>query len=96
MRRAGIGLIEQLGRPLFDDARPDAAEDILGAALLEHDICDAMLAQQLTQQQSGRAGPDDDDLRPHQDFSCRVKPARADPSSAASPLVMILVGMDCT
>jgi len=31
-------LIEQVGRPFFDDSCPDAAEHVLGAALLENDV----------------------------------------------------------
>jgi hypothetical protein len=56
------GLIEQVGRPFFNDTGANSAQDIVGAALLEDDVRYAVLAQQLAQQQAGRAGADNDDL----------------------------------
>jgi hypothetical protein len=60
------GLIEQLGSTPFDDPGADASEYILGAALLEHDVIYAVLAQELPEQQAGRSGANDRHLRTHQ------------------------------
>ena len=55
-------LVEQVDADLLQHAGADAAEHVVGAALLEHDVVDAGLVQQLAEQQAGRAGADDDDL----------------------------------
>ena len=43
------GFIEQRGGALFNHPRPDPAEHIVGTALLEHDIGDAVFVQQLAE-----------------------------------------------
>ena len=50
---------------LLEHAGADAAEHVVGAALLEDDGVDAGLVQQRAEQQPGRAGADDRDLDFH-------------------------------
>jgi hypothetical protein len=63
--RRDAGLVEQVNRDLFDDARPNAAEDIFAGLPLQDNIIDAVFVEELTEQQSGRAGADDGDLGSH-------------------------------
>ena len=60
--RTDAGLIEQVGRPFFDHSGSNAPEHVLGAALLEDDVGNALPREQLPQQQARGTGPDDDDL----------------------------------
>ena len=63
--RGHAGFAQQVHRHLLQHAGADAAEHVLGAALLEHDVVDAGAVQQRTEQQAGRAGADDGDLGAH-------------------------------
>ena len=63
--RADAGLVEQIDRDLLDHAGADAAEHVVAGVPLEDDVVDAGLVQQLAEQQAGRTGADDGDLRPH-------------------------------
>jgi hypothetical protein len=62
---ANPGLVEEVDRNLLDHAGPDAAEHVLAGVALEHDIVDAVLMEQLAEQQAGGASTDDGDLRSH-------------------------------
>ena len=63
--RADAGLVEQVDRDLFDDAGAHAAKNVFVGLPLEDDVVDAMLVQELTEQQSSRAGADNGDLGAH-------------------------------
>ena len=63
--RADARLLEQIDRALLDHAGADAAQHVARRVPLEDDVVDAVLMQQLAQQQSGRARADDRDLRAH-------------------------------
>ena len=63
--RADAGFVEHRDRALLQDAGADAAEHVLGRALLEDDVVDAGALQQLTEQQPGGARADDGDLGAH-------------------------------
>ena len=49
----------------LDHAGADAAEHVLAGLPLQNDVVDAVLMQELAEQQSRRAGPDDGDLGAH-------------------------------
>ena len=57
--------IEEVARPLLEQAGADAALDIVAAAVLQDDGFDAREVQEMRQHQPGRPGPDDSDLRAH-------------------------------
>ena len=59
---ADAGFVEQVDRDLFDDAGADAAEHVLAGLPLQDDVVDAVLVQQLAEQQARRPGADDGDL----------------------------------
>jgi hypothetical protein len=63
--RVGAGLGQQVHRDLLQHAGADAAEHVLGAALLDDDVGNAVLVQQHAQQQPGGAGADDRNLGLH-------------------------------
>lgn len=63
--RADTRLVEQIDSYLFDDASADAAKNIFGGLPLKNDVIDAMLVEELTEQQSRRAGAYDSDLCSH-------------------------------
>ena len=63
--RAGTGGVEEIDRHLLEHAGADPAEHVVGRALLEDDGVDAGLGEQRGEQQPGRAGADDGDLRSH-------------------------------
>ena len=63
---ADAGLVQQIHRDLFDDAGAHAAKHMVGGLPLQDDVLDAAFVEELTQQQPGRAGTDDDDLCSHQ------------------------------
>jgi hypothetical protein len=48
----GTRLLEQIHRHLLQHAGADAAQHIVGAALLDDDVVDARLVEQLPQQQT--------------------------------------------
>ena len=60
--RADARLVKQIDRDLLDDAGANAAEHVFAGLPFENDIVDAMLVQELTEQESGRAGSDNGDL----------------------------------
>ena len=62
---ADAGLVDQIDRDLLDHAGADAAQHVLAGVPLEDDVVDAVLVEQLAEQQAGRAGADDRDLRSH-------------------------------
>ena len=72
--RIRAGVLEQVDRDLLEHAGADAAEHVVGAALLDDQRIDAGLVQQRAEQQAGRAGADDDDLGAH---GCCLQSARA-------------------
>ena len=63
--RAHAGFVEHRDGALFENAGANAAEHVLGRALLENDVVDAGALQQLPEQQAGGAGADDGDLGAH-------------------------------
>src|SRR5690606_27070131 len=84
----GTGPIEHIDGALLQHARADAAEHVLGTALLEDHIGYAGTVQQLAQQQPCRSGSDDRDLRLHispparKDLSnCRASPCTNGPGA---------------
>ena len=60
--RADARLVKQIDRDLLDDAGANAAEHVFAGLPFENDIVDAMLVQELTEQESRRAGSDNGDL----------------------------------
>ena len=61
--RPTAGLLEKCDSALLQDPGTDAAEHVLLRPLLENNRVDARPVEQLTQEQSGRAGADDCNLR---------------------------------
>jgi hypothetical protein len=61
----GAGLLQQVHRDLFEHAGPDAAQHVVGTALLDDDVVHARAVQQLAEKQAGRACADDGDLGTH-------------------------------
>ena len=60
--RIGAGLGQQVHGDLLQHAGADAAQHVVGAALLDDDVVDAVLVQQRAEQQPRGAGADDGDL----------------------------------
>ena len=87
MRAPTPALVEQVDRDLLEHAGADAAEHVVGAALLEDDVVDAGLGQQGAEQQAGRAGADDRDLGPprgrHGAFASAGRACQSASSSAS-------------
>jgi hypothetical protein len=71
--RAGAhaGAVEEIDGPPLDHAGTDATQHVLAAALLECDVGNAVLVQELAEEQARRAGPDDRYLGPHAVSSAR-------------------------
>ena len=63
--RADAGFVQQVHRHLLQHAGADAAEHVVGAALLDDDVVDAGLVQQRAEQQARGAGADDGNLGAH-------------------------------
>ena len=63
--RADARLVEQIDRDLLDDAGADAVEHVFAGLPLQNDVIDAVLVEELTEQEPRRAGSDDGDLRSH-------------------------------
>jgi len=53
------GFPHQVGKSGFEDAGTDAFEHMVGADAIKHHVGNALLVQQLAQQQAGRAATDD-------------------------------------
>ena len=62
---AGAGFVDKIDRDLLDHAGADASEHVLGCVPLDDDVIDAVLVQQLAEQQSGRSRADNGDLGTH-------------------------------
>ena len=62
---ADAGFVQQIHRDLLDDTGADPTKDVGGGLALQDDGVDAVPVQQLAEQQAGRSGADDDDLRTH-------------------------------
>ena len=60
--RVDAGLGQQVHRDLLQHAGADAAEHVLGAALLDDDVVNAVLVKQRAEQQTRRTGTDDGHL----------------------------------
>ena len=58
------GRAEDIDDALLENARPHARDHVFLGAILEHDRLDALLVEQVREQQAGRSGADDADLRP--------------------------------
>jgi len=63
------GFFQQVHGDLFEHAGADAAEHVVGTALLDDDGVEAGGVQQLAEQQAGRAGADDGNLGTHGETS---------------------------
>ena len=59
------GLHEQVDGALLEHAGAHALLDVVAAAGLEHHRLDALPVQEVREQEPGRAGADDPDLRAH-------------------------------
>ena len=55
--------VEQIHRALFEHARADALLHVLARLALDHDRVDALQVEQVRENQAGRSGSDDADLR---------------------------------
>jgi hypothetical protein len=62
---ADASLVEKIYGDLFDDAGTDAAEHVFAGLPFQDDVIDAVLVQELAEQQSRWAGADDGDLGSH-------------------------------
>ena len=83
---AGAELVHQVDGALLQHAGADAAFDVVAAARLEHDAVDAGAMQQQRQEQPGRPGADDPDLRAHPAGYCfGLRNAVSAPTSACWP-----------
>ena len=71
-RSINLGAFEQLDRSLLQHPGANSSLDVLAAPVLEHDGLDAGAVQQRREDQPGRAGADDRNLRaqaPHDSSS---------------------------
>ena len=59
---ADARFVKKIDRDLLDNAGANAAKHVFAGLPFENDIVDAMLVQELTEQQSRRAGSDNGDL----------------------------------
>src|SRR5450631_2845337 len=64
---AGASLLDQGDRALLENARPNTAEHVILGLLLKDNRINSVPVQQLTQQETARARPYDDDLCSHVD-----------------------------
>ena len=62
---ADARLVEEVDCDLLDHAGADAAEHMLAGVSLDNNIVNSVVMQELTEQKAGRAGADNDNLRPH-------------------------------
>ncbi|CAM5201610.1 hypothetical protein BTHI11S_05895 [Bosea thiooxidans] len=62
---ADAGFVQEIDHALLEHAGADARQDVVGAAPFDNDVVDAGARQQLPEQQPGRPGADDGDLRSH-------------------------------
>ena len=69
--RINANPFHQANRPHLQNARTNAAFDIVAAFALKDHRRNALHMQQMRQQQPGRAGPDNDDRNMHGDFLTR-------------------------
>ena len=69
---ADAGLAQRVHRALLEHAGAHALHDVVLVAVLEHDGLDPVQVQQVSEQQAGRAGPDDGDLGVYPQTSCAV------------------------
>jgi hypothetical protein len=60
--RADARLVKKIDRDLLDDAGANAAEHVFAGLPFENNVVDAVLVQELTEQESRRASSDDGDL----------------------------------
>jgi hypothetical protein len=63
--RADARLVEQVHRDLFDDAGAHPTENVFAGLSLENDVIDAVLVEELAEQESRRTGANNGDLRSH-------------------------------
>jgi hypothetical protein len=68
---AHTGAVEEIDGPLLDHAGTDTTQHVLAAPLLECDVGNAVLVEELAEEQARRAGADDRYLGPHAAFSAR-------------------------
>src|ERR1700753_1879203 len=81
---ADAGFIQKSHRALFDNARANPAEHIVGRLPLQNDIVDAMTMQKLPEQKTCRPSADDGDLR-----SPPVKHPSRPQAASLPPAIMI-------
>ena len=67
--RADAGLVQEIDGHLLDHAGADAAEHVLRRLPFQDDVVDAVLVQELAEQQARRTGADDGDLSAHDSVS---------------------------
>ena len=83
---AGAEFVHQIDGALLQHAGADAAFDIVAALAFKHDAIDAGAMQQQRQEQPGRTGADDADLRAHLACYCfGLRNAVSAPTSACGP-----------
>ena len=63
--RTDTDFVQEFRRALLDYAGTNTSEHVLGAALFQDYVVDAVLAQELPEQKPGWSGTDDGNLRPH-------------------------------
>jgi len=63
--RADAGIVQQIDAALFQHACPNAMLDIVASTILDHRRFDPLPLQQMSEQQAGRPGADDPELRAH-------------------------------
>jgi hypothetical protein len=57
------GLLEEIGDAVFDDARANAVLYVIEASSLDDDGVDALALEEMSEQETGRTGADDNHLR---------------------------------
>ena len=84
---AGAEFVHQLDGALLQHAGAHAALDVVAAARLQHHAIDAGAMQQQRQEQPGRTGADDPDLRAHVPgrYCFGLRNAVSAPTSACLP-----------
>ena len=83
---AGAELVHQIDGALLQHAGAHAAFDVVAALRFQHDAVDAGALQQQRQEQPGRTGADDPDLRAHLAGYCfGLRNAVSAPTSACWP-----------
>jgi len=89
--RADTGAFQETDGPILDQPGANPAQDIVTAALLEDHIGDAVILQELPEQQPGRSGADDRDLGTYRQCLAACSGDRAGVSPVVGAAVLLVL-----